>query len=241
LRRRYKSWCGRPSEDNIFKYPGFVTSFSYQKIMTSPELPPVIEERAQIFRKVLESPLEGEGCRSLNVVIFSVQETAFVFDARVVETFMQYGASIRAQLIQVYDAPSFLLGCINEGDEITHIIDTRLLFGYPRSTGEGQTLIMMKGRDSEGAAWGLVVDAVTDIYQIARGDVLPYTMPLASGAHQVVTGVLSRRTGSGEEVGGEEGRSDMRLLMVDFSRIHDLLIRGSVREPMKGFYYWRGG
>ncbi|MCX6693220.1 MAG: chemotaxis protein CheW [Methanomicrobiales archaeon] len=207
--------------------------------MTSPELPPAIEERAKIFRKVLESPLEGEGDRSLNIVIFSVQDTAFVFDARTVETFMKYSESIRAQLIQVYDAPAFLLGCIKEGDEITLIIDTRMLFGYPRSTAEGQTLIMMKGRDSEGAAWGLVVDVVTDIYQIARGDVLPYTMPLASAAHQVVTGVLSRRTGSVEVTGGDEGRSDMRLLMVDFSRIHDLLIRGGVREPVKGFYYWR--
>lgn len=103
----------------------------------------------------------------------------------------EYGVDIlRVQEIKGWDgvtrvpyAPPYLLGVMNLRGVIVPVIDLRLRFGLARRAADASTVVVVvrvRGERGERTA-GIVVDAVSEVYSIARDAVKP-TPDLGVGA-----------------------------------------------------------
>lgn len=93
----------------------------------------------------------------------------------------EFGVDIlRVQEIRVWtpvteipNTPDFLKGVINLRGTIVPIVDLRQRFGYPVHDYKNTTVvIVLQGQvNGKNAAVGVVVDAVSDVHKVDRGDI----------------------------------------------------------------------
>ncbi len=112
----------------------------------------------------------------------------------------EYGVDIlRVQEIKGWDgvtrvpySPAYLLGVMNLRGVIVPVIDLRLRFGLARRAADSSTVVVVvrvRGERSERTA-GVVVDAVSEVYDIAPGMVQP-TPDLSGASHACVSGIVT--------------------------------------------------
>ncbi|GAW68490.1 chemotaxis protein CheW [Geoanaerobacter pelophilus] len=84
------------------------------------------------------------------------------------------------------NAPSHVEGVIDLRGSIVPIVSLKKRFGLPDSAVEESNCIAVM--DFAGVLTGFVIDEVTDVIRVARGDILP---PLEVGSEPWMEGILS--------------------------------------------------
>lgn len=135
----------------------------------------------------------------------------------------EYGADIqRVQEIKCWDtvtrvpySPSYLLGVINLRGSIVPVIDLRIRFGLEKVGQDASTVIIVVHVPGERGqrTVGMVVDAVADVYDVDRANILPPPDVLGPVDKVFVKGLAN-----------QDGKL---LILLDI----DGLIQSSVRGP----------
>lgn len=106
----------------------------------------------------------------LQCLTFLLGEQAFALDIRSVREIIQHG-----QLTPVPLMPNFVRGVINLRGAVVPVIDLHARFGRPAAAIGKKTCIVIFDclRDGERVELGLLVDAVSEVIDIAAGDIEP--------------------------------------------------------------------
>jgi len=105
---------------------------------------------------------------------FTLGEEVFAMDIRTVREIIQHGAMTAVPLM-----PSFVRGVINLRGAVVPVIDLSSRFGRPRATIGKKTCIVIfdavpnGGTAGERVELGLLVDAVSEVIDIAREQIEP--------------------------------------------------------------------
>ena len=134
----------------------------------------------------------------------------------------EYGADIqRVQEIKCWDtvtrvpySPNYLLGVINLRGSIVPVIDLRMRFGLPQVAHDATTVIIVVHVPGERGqrTVGMVVDAVSDVYNVQRDNILPPPDVLGSVDKMFVKGLAN-----------QEGKL---LILLDIERLVQASVRG---------------
>jgi purine-binding chemotaxis protein CheW len=106
----------------------------------------------------------------LQCLTFLLDEESFALDIRSVREIIQHG-----QMTPVPLMPSFVRGVINLRGAVVPVIDLHARFGRPVATIGKKTCIVIFDclRDGERVELGLLVDAVSEVIDIAASDIEP--------------------------------------------------------------------
>lgn len=101
---------------------------------------------------------------------FALGEEVFAMDIRTVREIIQYGAMTTVPLM-----PDFVRGVINLRGAVVPVIDLQARFGRPAARVGKKTCIVIFDavRDGERIELGLLVDAVSEVIEIASADIEP--------------------------------------------------------------------
>ena len=101
---------------------------------------------------------------------FSLGEEVFAMDIRTVREIIQYGLMTAVPLM-----PDFVRGVINLRGAVVPVIDLQARFGRPAATVSKKTCIVVFDavRAGERVELGLMVDAVSEVIEIAAGQIEP--------------------------------------------------------------------
>ena len=101
---------------------------------------------------------------------FSLGDEVFAMDIRTVREIIQYGPMTTVPLM-----PGFVRGVINLRGAVVPVIDLQARFGRPRATVSKKTCIVIFDamRDGERVELGLLVDAVSEVIEIAADQIEP--------------------------------------------------------------------
>jgi purine-binding chemotaxis protein CheW len=101
---------------------------------------------------------------------FTLGEEVFAMDIRTVREIIQYGPMTTVPLM-----PQFVRGVINLRGAVVPVIDLQARFGRPRADVGKKTCIVIFDtvRDTERVELGLLVDAVSEVIEIAAGAIEP--------------------------------------------------------------------
>jgi purine-binding chemotaxis protein CheW len=107
---------------------------------------------------------------SAQYLTFSLGEEVFAMDIRTVREIIQVGAMTTVPLM-----PGFVRGVINLRGAVVPVIDLQARFGRPASVVGKKTCIVIfdSVRDGERVELGLLVDAVSEVIEIAAGQIEP--------------------------------------------------------------------
>lgn len=119
-------------------------------------------ERAAVAANATAPPLQ--------CLTFLLGEQAFALDIRSVREIIQHG-----QLTPVPLMPNFVRGVINLRGAVVPVIDLHARFGRPAAAIGKKTCIVIFDclRDGERVELGLLVDAVSEVIDIAASDIEP--------------------------------------------------------------------
>ena len=125
-------------------------------------LQPAIDGRAGAIAAAAEPPLQ--------CLTFLLGEESFALDIRSVREIIQHG-----QMTTVPLMPDFVRGVINLRGAVVPVIDLQARFGRPPATIGKKTCIVIFDslRGGERVELGLLVDAVSEVIDIAAGDIEP--------------------------------------------------------------------
>ena len=101
---------------------------------------------------------------------FTLGEEVFAMDIRTVREIIQYGPMTTVPLM-----PGFVRGVINLRGAVVPVIDLQARFGRPPAKVGKKTCIVIFDalRDGERVELGLMVDAVSEVIEIAPGQIEP--------------------------------------------------------------------
>ena len=101
---------------------------------------------------------------------FTLGEEVFAMDIRTVREIIQYGPMTTVPLM-----PGFVRGVINLRGAVVPVIDLQARFGRPAASVGKKTCIVIFDalRDGERVELGLMVDAVSEVIEIAPGQIEP--------------------------------------------------------------------
>jgi purine-binding chemotaxis protein CheW len=101
---------------------------------------------------------------------FTLGEEVFAMDIRTVREIIQYGPMTTVPLM-----PSFVRGVINLRGAVVPVIDLQARFGRPAAEVSKKTCIVIfdSVREGERVELGLMVDAVSEVIEIAPGQIEP--------------------------------------------------------------------
>jgi purine-binding chemotaxis protein CheW len=101
---------------------------------------------------------------------FTLGEEVFAMDIRTVREIIQYGPMTTVPLM-----PGFVRGVINLRGAVVPVIDLQARFGRPTAKVGKKTCIVIFDavRDGERVELGLMVDAVSEVIEIALGQIEP--------------------------------------------------------------------
>jgi len=101
---------------------------------------------------------------------FTLGEEVFAMDIRTVREIIQYGPMTTVPLM-----PSFVRGVINLRGAVVPVIDLQARFGRPAAEVSKKTCIVIFDsiREGERVELGLMVDAVSEVIEIAPGQIEP--------------------------------------------------------------------
>jgi purine-binding chemotaxis protein CheW len=115
-------------------------------------------------------PAAAAALAPLQCLTFLLDEESFALDIRSVREIIQHG-----QMTPVPLMPSFVRGVINLRGAVVPVIDLHARFGRPVATIGKKTCIVIFDclRDGERVELGLLVDAVSEVIDIAASDIEP--------------------------------------------------------------------
>jgi len=101
---------------------------------------------------------------------FALGDEVFAMDIRTVREIIQYGAMTTVPLM-----PAFVRGVINLRGAVVPVIDLQARFGRPAADVSKKTCIVIfdSMRDGERVELGLMVDAVSEVIEIATDQIEP--------------------------------------------------------------------
>ena len=101
---------------------------------------------------------------------FTLAEEVFAMDIRTVREIIQYGPMTTVPLM-----PNFVRGVINLRGAVVPVIDLQARFGRPAANLSKKTCIVIfdSTRDGERVELGLMVDAVSEVIEIAPNQIEP--------------------------------------------------------------------
>jgi purine-binding chemotaxis protein CheW len=101
---------------------------------------------------------------------FTLAEEVFAMDIRTVREIIQYGPMTTVPLM-----PNFVRGVINLRGAVVPVIDLQARFGRPAANLSKKTCIVIfdSTRDGERVELGLMVDAVSEVIEIAPTQIEP--------------------------------------------------------------------
>ncbi len=101
---------------------------------------------------------------------FTLGEEVFAMDIRTVREIIQYGPMTTVPLM-----PNFVRGVINLRGAVVPVIDLQARFGRPAAEVSKKTCIVIfdSVREGERVELGLMVDAVSEVIEIAPGQIEP--------------------------------------------------------------------
>jgi purine-binding chemotaxis protein CheW len=101
---------------------------------------------------------------------FSLGEGVFAIDIRMVREIIQYGAMTAVPLM-----PSFIRGVINLRGAVVPVIDLQVRFGRAPAVVGNKTCVIIFDieREGEKVELGLMVDAVSEVIEIAPSEIEP--------------------------------------------------------------------
>lgn len=107
---------------------------------------------------------------ALQYLTFSLDEEVFAMDIRTVREIIQYGAMTTVPLM-----PKFVRGVINLRGAVVPVIDLQARFGRPAAEISKKTCIVIFDalREGERVELGLMVDAVSEVVDIAPDQIEP--------------------------------------------------------------------
>lgn len=107
---------------------------------------------------------------ALQYLTFSLDEEVFAMDIRTVREIIQYGAMTTVPLM-----PKFVRGVINLRGAVVPVIDLQARFGRPAAEISKKTCIVIFDalREGERVELGLMVDAVSEVVEIAPDQIEP--------------------------------------------------------------------
>jgi len=110
------------------------------------------------------------GEASAQFLTFTLGEEVFAMDIRTVREIIQYGPMTTVPLM-----PGFVRGVINLRGAVVPVIDLQARFGRPTAKVGKKTCIVIFDalRDGERVELGLMVDAVSEVIEIAPGQIEP--------------------------------------------------------------------
>jgi purine-binding chemotaxis protein CheW len=114
------------------------------------------------------------------------------------------------------NTPDFILGVINLRGTVVPIVDLRTHFGMPaQPPGPTTVVIVVRTRDTQDTqrTMGIVVDAVSEVRNIAESDVQPPPPIEESGGRRAVAGLAAQE--------------EHMIIILD---IDDLMINGVLRQ-----------
>ena len=116
---------------------------------------------------VVEAVQPGTG---LQYLTYWLRDEVFAMDIRCVREIIQYGAMTPVPLMA-----EFVRGVINLRGSVVPVIDLQSRFGRPAAAiGKKSCIIIFDAsQDSEKLALGLLVDAVSEVVEIADADIAP--------------------------------------------------------------------
>ncbi len=115
-------------------------------------------------------PGEIAGEAPAQFLTFTLGEEVFAMDIRTVREIIQYGSMTTVPLM-----PNFVRGVINLRGAVVPVIDLQARFGRPTANVGRKTCIVIFDamRDGERVELGLMVDAVSEVIEIALGQIEP--------------------------------------------------------------------
>ncbi len=119
----------------------------------------------------MQALLEARGATvAAQYLTFSLGEEAFALDIRSVREIIQHGPMTSVPLM-----PAFVRGVINLRGAVVPVIDLQARFGRPASTVGRKTCVVIFDaiRDGERIELGLMVDAVSEVVEIAADAIEP--------------------------------------------------------------------
>ena len=116
------------------------------------------------------TPKSGEADIAQQYLSFSLGEGVFAIDIRMVREIIQYGAMTAVPLM-----PSFIRGVINLRGAVVPVIDLQVRFGRAPAVVGNKTCVIIFGieREGEKVELGLMVDAVSEVIEIAPSEIEP--------------------------------------------------------------------
>jgi purine-binding chemotaxis protein CheW len=107
---------------------------------------------------------------SAQYLTFALAQEVFAMDIRTVREIIQYGALTTVPLM-----PAFVRGVINLRGAVVPVIDLQARFGRPAAHIGKKTCIVIfdSMRDGERVELGLLVDAVSEVIEIAASQIEP--------------------------------------------------------------------
>jgi purine-binding chemotaxis protein CheW len=116
--------------------------------------------------KVADGPADG----SAQYLTFTLGDEVFAMDIRTVREIIQHGPMTTVPLM-----PAFVRGVINLRGAVVPVIDLQARFGRPAARVGKKTCIVIFDalRDGERVELGLMVDAVSEVIEIAAAAIEP--------------------------------------------------------------------
>lgn len=118
----------------------------------------------------MHDPAQNLHDTALQYLTFSLEEEVFAMDIRTVREIIQYGAMTTVPLM-----PKFVRGVINLRGAVVPVIDLQARFGRPAAQISKKTCIVIfdAQREGERVELGLMVDAVSEVVEIAQDQIEP--------------------------------------------------------------------
>ena len=123
-----------------------------------------------------------EGTGTMQLVSFRLDEEEYGIEITKVQEIILLG-----EITRVPQTPNFIKGLINLRSMVIPIVDLRLRFGIPEQTPTDNTRIMVV--NVAGKTIGIVVDAVSEVLRIARGQITPPPPTVAGLGRDYLTGL----------------------------------------------------